>query len=173
MKRRAKFSPEGEDPGKPGVGRFGDRARHIEVKDRLGTAIMPFGKPAPAGLTRSLGPLPSDRLNGDAWLISGPVRDKVLEEGRPVVGQAVALEVGEWEGEGVVHADKGRDGLPKPSEQPFGDLLPSPMSGGASGIRAYFNGLSLEGRQIDPQAGQAGRAVCGAGIVDPDKAPPR
>lgn len=111
----------------------------------------------------------ADGIDGEVVVICWPVVLEVVEEGRPVVGQTVGIEVADGEREGVVDADEGRGAIEKFGGEPMGEAAAGPVFARAWGWRDFDWGRGWRcGVEL-----QSGEAVCWglcAGVVDAEVA---
>jgi hypothetical protein len=169
----AELATEIEQPRQASVGGLGDRALHVEVEDRLGRPSTDFREASPAGVAGALRPQSqvtfADRLHGRVVAIGRPMVVEVFEEGRPVVRQAVGLEIRQGKRKAVVDADQGGHVFAQPLRQPLGDAAAGPVLAGA-GWRQDLRGRRGPIRQLDEAVIAAD---FGARIIAPLRSPVR
>ncbi len=118
-------------PGKSRMRRLRDRTLHVKVKDRFRPPSALLGEAPPAAVSRACravaGKAIADEIHVDVVAVGRPVALKVLEKRRPVMRQLVDLEIAQWEGEGMIDADQGRNVLSQSVDEPFRDAAPGPV----------------------------------------------
>src|ERR1035437_4664486 len=98
-------------PRQPSVGGFRNRARHVEVKNRLRPSpLFRHAPPACVAASRSTVSTSTlaDKIDVRAILIRRPVALEIVKKSLPIVREMVLIEVPQWKWKPVIDPNPGR-----------------------------------------------------------------
>ena len=164
--------PDFAQPRDRGMGRFGDGALNIKMKNRFCRPCRFFCQSPPVPLshprrTISDGAIPHE-IDVGVRSICRPMCAEVVEELLPVGVEAMSFEVAHGERKAVIDADdRGHPDI-QGVDQPFGQPAPRSEFLGADRWQD-FGRFAVARGLVHPQALQARLSRFGPGIVDADR----